>query len=369
MHSVSHPRQRLVRAGLSFDLSSSPRCDRVPRRRNMARSGHLLVIHERPPTDARDDQKPIARRSDPAFRGRLPLLPCRPRGPQRLRRAAGYLRAADAILIDESTRRWGRTPRSASVVTAERSRRVSRHPRSTSSSSQHRRTRLRDTGSSHSDGSLPVGAPLPCYECHNPHGSERGNGSLISDALGAGLDTSTTAGVRTFCFTCHTTSDTLSGWSSQTATYTAVSATDTVVGLRRDGGVGGGANVLHLPTTVAAHAQGDAVSCYDCHGNSYAPGGQQRPRSRRPATTLRSPTRVRRWLRRSRSAAQTTCRCAPIATATELGAEHSKASASSAAAGCAACHPTPRDTLAPWDKTTCAQGGCHTPLVRRSDAL
>jgi predicted CXXCH cytochrome family protein len=42
--------------------------------------------------------------------------------------------------------------------------------------------------------SAPVDAPLPCFACHNPHGSGRGNNSLITDTLGKSLDTSTAAG-------------------------------------------------------------------------------------------------------------------------------------------------------------------------------
>ncbi len=75
-----------------------------------------------------------------------------------------------------------------------------------------------------SGGLLPVGAPLPCYECHNPHGSTRGNAALIADTRGRSLETSTDAGVRQFCFTCHTASDTNRGW-------------DSVAGRLRAGGV------------------------------------------------------------------------------------------------------------------------------------
>jgi hypothetical protein len=119
-----------------------------------------------------------------------------------------------------------------------------------------------------SGGLLPVGSPLPCFECHNPHGSSEGNGSLISDERGKSLGTTTAVGVRTFCFTCHTTAgDTPAGWDSASRAYTVVSPTDKVVGLARDGGV------LHLPTRQG-HAQADTESCYDCHGNSYAAGGE-----------------------------------------------------------------------------------------------
>jgi len=115
-------------------------------------------------------------------------------------------------------------------------------------------------------GLLPVGAPLPCYECHNPHGSTRGNASMISDVLGGGLATTTDQDVRRFCFTCHTTSDTSAGWDSVAATFTVVPAADEVVGLSRTGGA------LGLPAG-SGHAEQDAASCYACHGNDYSAGG------------------------------------------------------------------------------------------------
>ena len=117
-----------------------------------------------------------------------------------------------------------------------------------------------------SGGTLPVGSPLPCFECHAPMGSARGNDSLLSDERGAGLETNDAAGVRAFCFTCHITSDTTAGWDSATATYTPVSDADKIVGLPRTGGD------LHL-SDVPGHSQDDAQSCYDCHGDSYASGG------------------------------------------------------------------------------------------------
>ncbi len=113
-------------------------------------------------------------------------------------------------------------------------------------------------------GLLPVGSPLPCYECHNPHGSTRGNKSMISDVRGASLTTTDgPVGVRQFCFTCHTTSDTGKGWNSATATYTVPASGDTVVGLDRNG------PVLMLKANINAHAQAKTSSCYDCHGSDY----------------------------------------------------------------------------------------------------
>ena len=118
-----------------------------------------------------------------------------------------------------------------------------------------------------SGGLLPVGAPLPCYECHNPHGSKRGNRSMISDVLGGSLATTGSPdAVRHFCFTCHTTSITMKGWDSEAATYTAVSAADKVVGIARTGGV------LNLPS-ISGHGQDDSGSCYICHGKDYRVGG------------------------------------------------------------------------------------------------
>ncbi len=117
-----------------------------------------------------------------------------------------------------------------------------------------------------SGGLLPVGAPLPCFECHNPHGSQRGNASLISDERGASLATTDAPKVRAFCFTCHTTSDSGAGWDSDAATYTVVGDEQKVVGLSRTDGL------LHL-SSATGHAQSDAESCHECHGDSYATGG------------------------------------------------------------------------------------------------
>ena len=78
---------------------------------------------------------------------------------------------------------------------------------------------------------LPVGAPIPCYECHAPHGSARGNSSLIADTLGADLGTDAAAAVRTFCFTCHTTADTGRGYKSSDETITAITGADTGGGI------------------------------------------------------------------------------------------------------------------------------------------
>jgi|GEM_PF-1068273 len=116
-------------------------------------------------------------------------------------------------------------------------------------------------------GTLPVNSPLPCYDCHAPHGSDPadGNSMLLGSYLGTDLDTSTDAGVRQFCFTCHTTSDTTKGWDSATSTYVGVTG-ETVEGLERDGSDG---SILELPV-VMGHNEGDLQSCYACHGSDYS---------------------------------------------------------------------------------------------------
>lgn len=117
-------------------------------------------------------------------------------------------------------------------------------------------------------GNLPVGSPVPCYDCHNPHGSSRGNGSLLADTLGASLDTTTPAGVRQTCFSCHSSGDGMV-WDSTTTSYVAVGAQE-VEGLRRDGSDGA---VLAIPTGVTGHDSSHTQSCYQCHGQDYGAGG------------------------------------------------------------------------------------------------
>jgi predicted CXXCH cytochrome family protein len=133
-------------------------------------------------------------------------------------------------------------------------------------------------------GDLDPGSPLPCYECHNPHGSTRDNKTLFSDVLGKNLDTSTDAGVRRFCFTCHTTFDTDSdtgrpyGWDSASGpsgAYVAVSAIAEVAGLSRsapaDGATG---NRLRLWDIRSGHKKDDTENCLTvCHGDVHAPMG------------------------------------------------------------------------------------------------
>lgn len=142
-----------------------------------------------------------------------------------------------------------------------------------------------DWGTGHivSDAASPLdGLPLPCYECHNAHGSKNGNTMLAQDSLGQLLNpdsTSTTYTVETqaqFCYTCHLSSDGY-GWNS----YSSPPAME----LWDDGAGGGLQSVpgittsvagiaradMVLPPSISQHESGTLVGC-SCHGSVHAPG-------------------------------------------------------------------------------------------------
>lgn len=129
-------------------------------------------------------------------------------------------------------------------------------------------------------GDLPVNAPLPCYECHNPHGSSQGNARLISDVLGTDLDPSTDDGMRAFCFTCHTSYDENGSgvpycWDSDTGTYVPVDESAEVAGLPRAADEATRENKLRLwEISRPGHASTDTQNCVTaCHIDVHAPMG------------------------------------------------------------------------------------------------
>jgi len=198
-------------------------------------------------------------------------------------------------------------------------------------------------------GILPVGAPVPCYECHGPHGSTRGNDSMISDVLGGSLSTTgSPQAVREFCFTCHTTSDTAAGWNSDSdpATCTPVADGDKVLGIPRNGGV------LKLPATIYAHEQNDTTSCYNCHGSDYGTGGNNvhdpDPGSYDAKTHTATLAGGDFTILGTDFGTHACSECHPSA---ELGVIHAN--------GCSTCHPTLVAAATPWNKT-CVTAGCHT---------
>lgn len=140
----------------------------------------------------------------------------------------------------------------------------------------------------HTDGArYPVGAPLPCYECHNPHGSSRGNTVNVSDALGQDLDPrdpavaenaasgASAAKVRRFCFSCHVTydADPVTGrpwaWNSVSGAYEPVLASAVSVGLSRNVAVG--VNDLRLPMANGHSRADEDRACHECHGDVHKP--------------------------------------------------------------------------------------------------
>lgn len=219
-------------------------------------------------------------------------------------------------------------------------------------------------------GTLPVNAPLPCIACHGPHGSARGNTTLLSDSLGANLGTGTGTGVRRFCLSCHVTSD-LYGWDSNAGAYAAISPAATVYGLARNGGADGtgpygqGKNWLLLKP-ANGHAVADSGSCYQCHGNEYGSPDSSNvhdPRSYSASVHLGNPGAESISVRGVNYGSFACVSCHSL----DLMQEHGKSSSSSAPFACGGCHPTPRDTFGSWSKG-CTQGGCHTTKHGQVDA-
>lgn len=132
-------------------------------------------------------------------------------------------------------------------------------------------------------GTLPTGSPVPCYECHNPHGSTLGNTAMVSDALGGNLNPRGDAlQVRQFCFTCHTTADQVpKGWDSDLNNdgthddggYVEVFG-QTAVGLSR-------ATDLTVPSVYGVHYADSTQNCNTCHVSVHAPvtNGQLDPQN------------------------------------------------------------------------------------------
>jgi len=109
---------------------------------------------------------------------------------------------------------------------------------------------------------------LPCYDCHNPHGSEgsdgvRPNAFLISDERPewAGLTNTLTdpAQTRRFCWGCHIPSD-------------------GIPGIKQVGGI-----IMNAISVREPHRSSSTHGCYDCHGNDYTDPESEnvhRPRAR-----------------------------------------------------------------------------------------
>jgi predicted CXXCH cytochrome family protein len=124
------------------------------------------------------------------------------------------------------------------------------------------------------DASLPPGSPVPCYECHNPHGSMRNNTALVSDALGQGLNPKAGSPgyseqtLSQFCFTCHTTAE---GYWWDSVNGVMAPPADIAQAPRRSvAGIDRLAGSLRLPPGPLAHSK-DGLSGCACHGPVHAP--------------------------------------------------------------------------------------------------
>ncbi len=91
---------------------------------------------------------------------------------------------------------------------------------------------------------LPKGAKMPCYECHNPHGSQKGNYKMFPDER----SNTTVTTARDICISCHRPSD-------------STRPTPTVAGME----------MKKLPSGINNHVSSSLVSCTACHGSTHKP--------------------------------------------------------------------------------------------------
>ena len=111
-------------------------------------------------------------------------------------------------------------------------------------------------GISTGGGYVPSGGRLPCYDCHNPHGStgyggQGANDFLLSDQrvgwYGLTDIRNNAEQARRFCLGCHPSAD-------------GSMLTESVEGL----------TLPALPGNVSAHLSTSEAHCYDCHGRDYS---------------------------------------------------------------------------------------------------
>lgn len=116
---------------------------------------------------------------------------------------------------------------------------------------------------------VQMGDMLPCYDCHDPHGSEGYNGTepnayLISDQRPGWSGLTDTVNdseqCRRFCFGCHVPSDGIPG-------------SQTVEGI-----------VMNTLPDRAPHRSTGGRSCYDCHGRDYSGPGSRNVHNPDPGT-------------------------------------------------------------------------------------
>lgn len=200
---------------------------------------------------------------------------------------------------------------------------------------------------------------VDCAECHQANlVSEHESRSLDCAACHASSDPAVTAAIAAGikdCNACHGNTDHSMLHDSTLASDCASCHQGNLVVEHESRGFGCAA--CHASTdpavnnAIATHDK----SCQACH--TLADGHGQYQESQHTSTigsqTLTGTYANTAYGNASYSVACTACH------QTVLGAEHSRTTSSSSAAGCGACHPSPRNSFATWD-TGCVQGGCHT---------
>jgi predicted CXXCH cytochrome family protein len=120
---------------------------------------------------------------------------------------------------------------------------VAQHYESSGSFAGHRINYDPDIVADTSTAYYQQGDQMPCYECHNPHGSQRGNYRMMADELS---DTTATT-KREFCESCH-------------RDYDSTEPTPTVAGM----------TMRKLPTNTS-HASSSTADCEGCHEEVHHP--------------------------------------------------------------------------------------------------
>lgn len=123
------------------------------------------------------------------------------------------------------------------------------------------------------NASIPQGSQIPCFTCHNAHGSRYNNVMHFNDALVQGLTNEQLK--RDVCFTCHVSSDG-KVLAKDGSGLVDVDPAEEILGLRRGAEDG---NYLKLVTSVAQHESADTHECSSCHGGPHDPvtGGSGSP--------------------------------------------------------------------------------------------
>jgi len=116
------------------------------------------------------------------------------------------------------------------------------------------------------DASIPQNSAIPCYECHNDHGSAT-NEHNFADTRGKNLTDAN--GKNDICYTCHLTSDgkaCVDGAQAYVAYADLPTSKKTILGLDRNDTTNG----MKLSDNPG-HSEDSTQTCSDCHGSDHDP--------------------------------------------------------------------------------------------------